>query len=181
MPRQFSSGIAGELTRSGSYPGWLLQITIASGVVLYMTTLDVDFDYNGNSYVSADIDITDLAFDGTVSRGAAVEFGDMTLAVWVATLYRNFDDATVAILYCYADIPGEATEVGTYRFGKPQRKVGGDGESVAFALDAVATTLFAPRKRMQDVIDQFWMLPAGSVLMVNGQKWVIDRPKTANT
>lgn len=174
-----TSGIAGELTRPGSYPGYLVKIVAASGTI-YLTTLDVDFPFDGNDYVSADLDVTDLSFDGTVAKGGTVVFGDMTLGVWIATLYREFDDALIEVLGVYADAAGEAEPMCEGRCGKPSRRVGQDGATMTLAFEAEATTRFAPRERVQYIIDPKWLIAAGTILDVNGQRWIIDRPKTAD-
>jgi hypothetical protein len=180
--RTVTSGIFAELTRSGAYPGHIIEITVANGSIIRVTTLDDDFTWDGQVYATADVSVPDIGFDGTVSRGGALEFGDQTIAVWIGNLYREFDEAPIRIWQVYAAAPGEAEQVFSGRCGKLTRKVNAKGgESASIALDAEATALFAPRRRVQDFIDQKWLIAAGTVLIVNGQRWIIDRPTSINT
>lgn len=183
MPRTPTSGIVTELTRSGSYPGFAIEFTVASGAIGRVTTLDIDCTVEGNIFAAIDVQVTDIGSDGTVGRGATVRFGDQTIAYWVGTLYREFDDAAIRIWLVYADAPGESQLCFTGRCGKPTRTSDPrTGDSVEIALDAEATTIFAPRQRVQDVIDQKWLVQAGSIfVLASGQKWVIDRQSTSNT
>lgn len=183
MPRTPTAGILGELTRSGAYPGFAIEFTVASGGVGRVTTLDQDCDVEGDTFASADVQVTDIGADGTVGRSATVRFGDQTIGYWIGTLYREFDDAAIRIWLVYADAPGESQLCFAGRCGKPTRSVDAkSGATLEIALDAEATTVFAPRQRIQDVVDQIWMVQAGSIIILaSGQKWVIDRSATSNT
>jgi hypothetical protein len=65
------------------------------------------------------------------------------------------------------------------RCSGPSRSVSADGAVFSLPLDAEVNLKYAPRERVQDTIDQRWLLAAGDILTVNGQKWVIDRPNTS--
>lgn len=180
--RTVAAGIASELTRSGAYPGYLIEITVASGGVLRITTLDGDFQYDGFTWATADVTVPDLSFDGTVSRGGALLFGDQTIAVWIANLYREFDDAPIRIWQVYLHAPGEALPFFIGRCGKVERRVDPrSGATASISIDADATALYAPRRRVQDVIDPYWLIPPNSVITINNQRWVIERPSTTNS
>lgn len=183
MPRTLPSGIAGAYTQGGAQPGYLLRIYLADGVtVLRLTTLDQDFLYGTETYLATDVFVPDISFDGTVTPDAQVVFGDMDLMLWTLAQQRYFDDARIEIDHIYAGAPNEAIPFFRGRCGKLTRKTGGkDGETFAIDLDAEATAKYAPRERVQYIIDSKWLLPAGNIIIINGQKWVIDRPTTSNT
>jgi hypothetical protein len=179
--RAVTSGIAGELPRSGAFPGYLVEITVASGGVIRNTTLDRDFDFDGFTWATADLTVPDMSFDGTIAKGGTIEYGDMTIAVWIGNLYREFDEAPVRIWHIYADAPGEAEPFFIGKCGKIIRKTDKrGGESASIAIDADATALYSPRKRIQDVVAQKWLVRAGTLFTINEQPWRIDRPLTSN-
>lgn len=180
--RTLPPGIVSELATSGSQPGYLVEITTQSGIVVRLTTFDIDYVYSGETYTSADLTVPAVSWDGSVKPGAQLEFGDMDIIVWVAALYREFDDAIVRILLAYAGTSNAAFELFRGRCGKPSRTVDPKtgSESATLQLDAESTVQFAPRERIQDKVDQVWLIPAGALLLVNDQRWIIDRPKTAN-
>jgi hypothetical protein len=180
--RALGTATTAELQRSGAYPGYLVQIVVASGGVVRVTSLDTDFDYAGNTFATADINVPDIGFDGTVSKGATLDFGDQTIAVWIGNLYREFDEAPVRIWQVYKDVPGVAEDLFIGKCGKVQRKVDKrTGASASIAIEADATALFSPRRRVQDFVPQRWLMPAGTVILINDQRWIIERPVTSNT
>jgi len=182
MPRTLPSGISANYTQAGSQPGYLIRYYLKSGAVLRLTSLDADFVLSGETYIASDVEVPDLSWDGTVAPGARVTHGDMDLSLWSLALARQFDDARVEIDIIYAAATNESiANVFKGRCGGPQRSVDQrSGATFSLALVAEATYQVAPRERVQYVIDPKWLIPAGTIFDVNGQRWILDRPTTAN-
>lgn len=187
--RLVPTDIVTEALRSGAYAGHLVRIITVSDHVLRVCTFDEDFQYTDptlsyglETFAACDLSVPDIGFDGTIARGSQLEWGDQTLAVWIGSLYREFDEAQVTIYLAFLDVPLQAFQLWSGRAGKTVRKVSDKaGASATMTLDAEGGTLYAPRQRIQDVVEQKWLLAAGTVLIVNGQPWRIERPKSINT
>jgi len=180
MPRFLPVDIASEYTQPGSQPGFLIRIFLPN-VTLRFTTLDTDYTYAGDLYTSSDVDLPDFGFDGTVSPGAQLQFGDMDAIFWAAAMQRQFVDARCEIDQVYAHAPNQAVHVFVGRCSGPKRSVGSNGSVFSIPLEAESTNQYAPKQKVQDVIDLKWLVPAGGIIVINGQKWIIDRPNTSRT
>jgi hypothetical protein len=178
MPRTLPSGINTNYTQPGSQPGYLVRIFLAA-VTLRFTTLDTDYTLAGDLYTSTDVQVPDISFDGTVTPGAQLQFGDMDIIFWTAAMQRLFNDARVEIDAIYSAAANQSVPLFSGRCSGPSRSVSADGAVFSLPLDAEVNLKYAPRERVQDTIDQRWLLAAGDILTVNGQKWIIDRPNTS--
>ena len=174
--RSLSSGINSQLTVSGAYAGWLVQITPQSGSVLRYTSLDTNFSYGGFTWQSLDIDPPQLGWDGTALRAGKLVIGDADLVFWALALQLSLTDAAIAIYAIYAAAPTEAEPVFSGRIGQIVR----NGLTVEMQISNQSDTRALPATRVQYVVNPAFLLPSGTVLNINGQRWILDRAVTAN-
>lgn len=174
MRTDITSGITTQLTTNGAYLGCLVEITPTSGAVLRYTSLDVAFSYNSQTYLPRDIDPPELDWNGGMARAARLTVGDADLSFWVLALNGVLSDALVRLWAVYAGAPTEAAAIYTGRIGSIDPDP--SGMTVEFTLNSGSETVSAPRTRVQQIIDRVFLMDAGTILNIAGQRWVIDRP-----
>lgn len=165
-----AAGIASALTAIGSQPGYLVQITLPSGT-FYLTDLDADFTFNGLNWVSSDLHVQGINWiAGTPQRGK-LTLGDADLVWWTFALELLLQDSPISIWQAYASATNQAEPLWTGRIGLVTR----GQATVECDLVLDTTTGNIPRRRVQNVIAQQYLLPAGKIIMVGGQKWELQR------
>lgn len=166
--RSLGSGTNTQLTTQGSQPGYLVQVTLSDGAILRLCSLDVNFPYGDYVWVSTDIDIQGIAWDGSISGEATLTLGDGDLVFWAYAANGKFRDASVSIWQIYAGAAGEVTSLWSGRIG-PGRKL---PIAMEFGLAKDSTLKSSPRRRVQTVIPAKYLLPPGKN-MPGG--WTLDR------
>lgn len=173
--RSLTAGIAGQLTAAGAFEGVLLELTLSTGQVLRYTSLDVDVPWNGFTWLSRDIQMPQLSWDGTIMKPGQVVMGDYDLSFWVLAVGAGnpLANAGVRVYLIYASATGEAEPVWSGRVAQVAR----DGGALAVTLTLTNPgDLLVPTQRVQYVIPPIFLLPAGTVLSLGGQTWTVDRP-----
>ena len=177
--RSLTSGIAGQLTQSGAFEGVLLEITLNTGQVLRFTSLDIDFTWNSFTWISRDIQLPQLSWDGTILKPGRLILADADLSFWVLAIGSGapLADAGVRLYIIYAAASGEAEPVWSGRIAQIARN--GQQLAVEITLTNLSDTQLSPRVRVQNVVNPQFLIPGGTVLNVGGQTWTLVRPTTA--
>lgn len=176
MPRtDLTAGIEGQLDAPGAYPGHLVEITTVGGQVVRLTSIDAGFTWDGHGWLASDLQVLGLSWDGTLARNAKLIIGDADLSFWVLALALELVDARVRIWGVYADVLNEAAPLFFGKIGMPTR----NGLTVEMDLDNSVDTITSPRERVQHVVNPVFLLPAGTIININGQRWIIARPTSA--
>lgn len=170
MARSPTSGIVAAQTAQGAYPGYLIQITVAAQT-FRLCTLDTGFTYGGYSWVKTDIDLSGTRWDaGGVSPGV-MKLSDPDLVWWAFTVNLALQDAPVSVWQVYASAPGEAEPLWSGRIGRITR----DDFILSCQLATDIQRMNTPRRRVQHVVPAQYLLPAGKVLYIGTQQWVLER------
>ena len=169
--RTVTSGITTALTAQGSFLGWLAEITTSAGTVFRLCSMDVDFPFGGFTFRASDLSVSGMAWDGGVARPASLTLGDADLTWGALVLNLALADAGLRLWQAYASATTEAQPLWSGRIGQCKRV----GLSVQATLSNGTDTTFAPRTRVQQLVNPAFLLPAGTGLSVNGTRWVIER------
>lgn len=160
MARSITSGIAGQLPAQGSFPGWLLEITLATGTVIRRTSLDTVFIYGGTQWVPVDMEMPSISWDGSVLKVGTIILGDADLALWSLARNLELSDALVRIWQIYRDATAEAAPVYSGRINDIRKRE----LAIELALSNSSDTLTSPRTRVQQIVNQAYLLPSGTVI-----------------
>lgn len=175
--RSFASqpGIASVYTNQGAFFGWLLRITQRDSTVRRHTSLDANFTFGGQTYSALDMELPNLSWDGSVFRPATLVIGDYDNHPWwdLATSLA-LSDAKVELLAIYQQASAEALEIWSGRLGEVSR----DGWRITFQLSNDSEVQSAPRLRVQQAVDETYLIAGGAIFYVNGQPWQIQRATT---
>lgn len=171
--RSLTAGILGQLTVSGALYGWLIQI-VAGTTTLRFTSIDGGFGWNSQIWAEIDMELPQLSWDGSVLKPGKLVLGDADLSIWTLALLGQITDAAVSMWAIYNAAPTEAEPVWQGYAGQCVRD--GTKLTVEITLSNLSDVLTAPRYRVQQFVSPTFMIPAGTVLNVSGQPWVIDRP-----
>lgn len=160
MARSVTSGIDGQLPAQGSFPGWLLEITLATATVIRRTSLDVVFAFAGAQWVPVDMEMPSIAWDGGVLRVGTLVLGDPDLALWRLAENLELGDALVRIWQIYRDAANEAAPVYSGRVNDIRKRE----LAIELSLSNSSDTLTSPRTRVQQIVNQAFLLPSGTVI-----------------
>lgn len=174
--RSVTSGILGQLTAQGSFPGWLVEITLTDSTVLRFTSLDLGFTFGGFTWASFDIELPDISWDGSSLKAAKIVFGDSQLSIWAYVLNLLLADVPIRIWAIFSAASGEAEPVWSGRSGRCSRV----GITVEVELTNNSDIVTSPRTRVQQVVNPAFLIPGGTVMLIGGQRWIIDRPTSAS-
>jgi len=171
--RSPTSGLNAALTTSGSQPCYLVQITFvrnpAQPRIFQLTDLDRDFLYNGITWQSTDLEVRDLSW-GVGAAGTLV-LGDADMAWWFYALTYEIQDASVYVWQAYADASNEAEPLWNGRIGGVRKT----GPAIECQLFVDRSLTSSPRRRVQHIVDTQYLVPAGKVILIGNQKWVLER------
>jgi len=169
--RSPSSGISSQLSAVVTQDGFLLQITPSGQATAYMTNLDVDFSYNSITWTSSDFDVTGINWGTTGMQAGKLVLGDSDLIWWDYALNLILQDSPVSIWQVYASAPTEAEPLWSGRIGSVTK---GD-QTVECTLNTDSMVRQVPTRRVQYVIPTSFLAPAGKVISIGSQNWVLNR------
>lgn len=173
--RSLTSGINSQLTVSGALFGWLLELTLTNGQVFRYTSIDTGFTWNGFTWQPLDMSVPEIEWDGGAVRSGRIVIGDANLVLWAFALNLMLARAGIRLYAIYHAAPNEAEPVYSGRVGPVTR---GNDLTVVMGFSNESETVSAPRNRVQYVINPKFLLAAGTVLHVGGQRWILERPKS---
>lgn len=173
--RDTSSSIDSALTALASQPGILVQIDMPLHT-FRLTSLDANFSYDSQTWESADVAIDSVAWRASGSSSARMTLGDPDGAYWRLALggvgeTPQMQDARVLVWNVYAEVPDEAVPMWSGRVGAVRR----DGVTLTCELFVTSSLTSSPRRRVQQVINPIYLIPAGKVITIGGQKWKLER------
>lgn len=165
-----SPSYSSVLTAQGAQPGYLVQINLTTGYVARLCSLDVQFTYGGYTWNSADVVISGMGWDSGGGQNPTMTLGDADRVWFTYAALGAMSGAAVYLWQCYAASPGNAEPMWYGRIGA-MRQAG--GMSMVCNLLMPGGVVFAPRRKVQDVIEARFCVPAGSKITINGQVWTI--------
>lgn len=169
--RSVTSGIASAIPSQGAFLGWLVAITAGTGQVIRLTSMDVNFSFSGGTFNAANLTVGRMTWDGTVNRPASITIGDPDLAYWALATEGALIDAPVSLWQAYAGASGEGAPLWTGRAGKCTR----DGLTVAIDLAVDPASQYAPRLRVQQIVNSAFLIPGGARMRMGASTWTVGR------
>lgn len=170
--RTLPTEISAELTTQGAQPGYLVQIDTGIGTQ-YLCSLDVDFYYNSQTWVSSDITISGLSWNNGPSGKIKLVIGDHSLAWWAMAANYVLQDSVVSIWAVYAAAEAVAEPLWTGRIGAIKK-----GE---MSLDCELVTdnslRASPRRRVQSLIPAKYLIAPGTEIQSGVTKWRLERKR----
>lgn len=151
--------------------GVLVQIDMTGGGTVRLCSLDTDFSFGGFTWLSADVVVSGITWTPGGQQAGTMVLGDSDLVFWSYALNLVLQDAPVRIWSCDAYAPGEAEPIWAGRVGAVTR---GDQE-VTCTLVVSADVTQVPKRRAQMLVPSYLLMPAGSVIQIGGQQYILER------
>lgn len=172
MARKPSTNLDAALAAVVAQPGYLVQIDLPSQT-FRLCSMDVGFTYGGQSWTSADVEVSGIGWDQGGMRAGKLTLGDADLAWWTFALNLELQDAPVAIWQVYAAASGEAEPLWSGRIGRVVKGVA----LITCDLVTDIARLSSPRRRVQNVVPAKYLLPSGRVIAIGTDQWTLERKR----
>jgi len=174
MSRSPTSGIAGVLSNTVVQSGYLVQVTVNTTPIqtnVYMSSFDTDFIFNSQTWSATDIVVNGVNWQTGGVQSGTVEIEDNALVWWGYAVNLLLQDMPVSIWAAYVDAPTEAEPLWTGRIGKAAQ----GKQSIILSVVPDNQVRLVPFKRVQSIIPSQYLMPAGTIINIAGQQWVLQR------
>lgn len=167
--RMLPSGIGAVLKAQGAQPGYLVRIDKAGGP-LYRCSLDVDYAWNGSTWISADIDVSGMEWSASGTREATLTLGDAEQEFWAYAAQGAFRDAAVSVWQIYGGVLNAVVPLWLGRMGRIVK----DQMKLTCTVVKDSSLKSSPRRRVQMLVPSKYLLPPGKIMWAGGQ-WTLER------
>jgi len=166
--RTLSGTLIAELGLTVTNPGYLVSMDF--NTPRYWSTLG-DVTWGGHDWVATDVKVGELSRDLSANKTANISLANYDGVMGTLVDTEKVGDRAVLIYAVYAGAPTEA-----------QLEFGGVGDaaeidarvSISFVGQSTARA-FSPRRRIGPATGFTVLMPAGSVLTIGNEKYVLER------